>query len=118
MSRQSVAELSPDQIHVWVADLTDESQAFHFGNILSPDELHRASKFHFVRDRRHYIAARGILRSLLAEYLDVPAKQIQFRYSAKGRPELQSPISKLNFNIAHSGSIALYGFSLGRRIGV
>jgi hypothetical protein len=55
---------------VWGATLplTDAALATVAAN-LSRDELLRAERFRFDRDRRNFIAARGILRVVLARYV-------------------------------------------------
>jgi 4'-phosphopantetheinyl transferase len=117
MNSRSTRELSGNQVHVWAVNLEAcELQALE--KTLSSEELKRASTFRFAQDQRRFIVTRGILRSLLTQYLETSAREIRFRYSAHGRPALDSPVSKLEFNVAHSGSMALLAFSVGRRIGV
>jgi len=76
-------------------------------SLLSEDELQRAQRFHFDRDRKHFCAARGLLRTVLSGYLAVPAKDIAFRYLEKGKPELAAipEAGQLNFNVSHSGEL-------------
>ena len=68
-------------VHVWRArlDRPDEEMTA-FKSMLSADENERAARFHFDRDRKRYIAGRGILRVLLAHYLDLQAADIGFDY--------------------------------------
>jgi 4'-phosphopantetheinyl transferase len=113
--------LSPDHVHVWRAILDRPAEAIaYFQQTLSADERARADRYRFDRDRLHFIAARGILRMILARYLLTPADQLQFLYNPYGKPGLsaegdQDPI---HFNISHSQGLALYAFTLGRRIGI
>lgn len=110
--------LSAGEVHVWHADL-DKHAADHLRLLLSDDELARADRFHFAKDRNHYIVARGLLRKLLASYLGIPATELRFAYAEKGKPSLDSGQSgAINFNLAHSAGRAIYAFSLGRQIGV
>jgi 4'-phosphopantetheinyl transferase len=107
-----------DEVHLWLAHL-DEHAADSLKPLLAADEVSRADRFHFTKDRNHYIVARGLLRKLLATYLDLSASELRFAYAEKGKPSLEkSQRSSLNFNLAHSGGLALYAFSLGREIGV
>jgi 4'-phosphopantetheinyl transferase len=85
--------------------------------LLSPDEKQRAAKFHYPKDRDHFINARGILRSLLGRYLSLPAGEIAFTYSAYGKPDLATETS-LNFNVSHAGGYGLFGFTSGAPLGV
>jgi 4'-phosphopantetheinyl transferase len=88
--------------------------------VLGSDEQTRADRFHFEKDRRYFIAARAGLRKLLGNYLKVDAAEIQLTYNEYGKPSLAESMnnSAINFNLAHSGGLGLYGFSLGGRIGV
>ncbi|MEP6948363.1 MAG: hypothetical protein ABI863_03780, partial [Ginsengibacter sp.] len=55
--------LNPQQVHVWRADLdVAKSEMEKLLEILSPDEIDRAGRFHFEIDKKRYVTARGILR--------------------------------------------------------
>ncbi|MGZ8538249.1 MAG: hypothetical protein ACXWV9_08310, partial [Flavisolibacter sp.] len=57
-----------EEAHIWRADLElDECFQSSFLKLLSTDEKNRAQKFNFVKDSRNFIAARGILRSLIGK---------------------------------------------------
>jgi 4'-phosphopantetheinyl transferase len=67
------------EVHLWRAGLSlDTVQTGRHYELLSSDEKQRAAKFHYTRDRDHFINARGILRSLLGQYLNLPAAAIAF----------------------------------------
>src|SRR5262252_2460436 len=83
---------------------------------LSKDELARASRFHFERDRDRFIVARGELRRVLAGYVGLDPGSLTFRYGARGKPSVEG--DSLEFNLSHSGSIALLGLTRQRRIGI
>jgi 4'-phosphopantetheinyl transferase len=58
---------------------------------------------------------------MLARYLETAPHEIQFSYSPHGKPELAITTSQarpLNFNLAHSGGLALYAFTRVGAIGV
>lgn len=88
--------------------------------VLSADERERAARFHFLKDREHFIAARGLLRLLLSRYLDLPPQQLSFSYSPYGKPALagERDCTSLRFNVSHSHGVALYAFTLEREVGV
>jgi 4'-phosphopantetheinyl transferase len=104
--------------HVWRGSL-DRSEAgvAALAVILSADERERASRFHFDRDRRHFIVARGLLRQLLGRYADRAPEQIEFCYGPQGKPALAGG-SDLQFNIAHSHGTGLFAFTRTAPIGV
>lgn len=109
--------LHEDEVHVWAADLDEISFIQEFAPVLSSDETERAARFHFQRDRRNFIAARGLLRTLLARYTKVPAASLQFNYSENGKPSL-AQFPDLNFNLSHSDGLVLYAVGQNREIGI
>lgn len=113
--------LSENEIHVWRASLQVELSVFHaLYQMLSEEEVKRAERFHFERDRRRFIVAHGILRSLLGRYLHTNPGTLKFDYNAYGKPSLRFPLSesKFHFNISHSHEVVLCAFTRNRQIGV
>ncbi len=122
--------LTEHEVHVWMADLDAAASARatlmpELEKIISPEELARANRFLREHDRRRSIAARAILRSLMAIYTGIPASVISFHYHANGKPFLPTESGQdtqqkrsLEFNLSHSGNHALFAFSWDRRIGV
>jgi len=117
---RSPLEIGPDEVHVWRADLDAFASAQTAEAFLSMDERHRASRFHFERERRRFAAGRQILRRLLGSYLGIAGREVEFRYSAHGKPELSGAQadSGLAFNASHSGSVALFAFVRRRAVGI
>jgi 4'-phosphopantetheinyl transferase len=113
--------LPEDEVHLWRADLEairgDEAR---WQEVLSSDELTRASRFHFAQDRQRFVAARTLLRTILASYLATGPRGLNFRYSKKEKPSLGPEHAGfgLTFNLSHSGGIALFAFTRRREIGV
>jgi 4'-phosphopantetheinyl transferase len=109
------------QVHVWLANLDLPTAVIEqLATILSTDEIARANKFKFKKDRNSYITARSILRQLLANYLQINPDQLKFEYSDRGKPRLSAsmPNNSLQFNVSHSQEYALYGFIYDHAIGV
>ena len=88
--------------------------------ILSTDEMDRANRFHFERDKNRFIAARVILRRILGSYLETDPQEIQFGYTSHGKPVLASHSypNPLSFNLSHSGAFALFAITPCRSIGI
>src|SRR5205809_4761776 len=65
-------QLGTGDVHAWAVPL-DVSQHAYDGLLatLAPNERVRADKFHFDDPRRRYVIARGTLRRLLGDYLDL-----------------------------------------------
>jgi 4'-phosphopantetheinyl transferase len=107
-------------VDVWRVPLDEPETRETEASVLSPDESARASRFHFEKDRVYFARCRSALRRLLAAYLSVPAAGICFEYPSGGKPQLavyQNP-GALEFNVSHSGSIALIAVAREQRIGV
>jgi 4'-phosphopantetheinyl transferase len=118
---ESPLVLPEDEVQLWRIDLealgADESR---WQRVLSADEAARASRFHFARDRQRFVAARAVLRTILASYLEIDAVSLRFSYSKKEKPSLgpEHGDGDLRFNVTHSGGIALLAFTRQREIGV
>jgi len=100
--------LAADELHIWMLPLgLDSGLVERFRATLGRDELARAGRFHFERHRNHFIAAHGQVRATLGQYLGRPASALRFRLGAKGKPYLAAEPPELQFNLAHSGELAL-----------
>jgi 4'-phosphopantetheinyl transferase len=114
-------ELAADEVHLWRVDLAAVAQAEQrWKQILSADERARAARFHFPRDRQYFTAARAVLRMVLGTYADCDPKELVFRYSDKEKPSCgpEKCGRQVEFNVSHSGDIALLAFAQGRAVGV
>lgn len=107
--------LEPGTVHVWTADLDQRASP---EEVLDADELARAQRFHFDRDRRHFAAARAILRVLLGRYVGVKGSEICFGVGTRGKPFVASPATAVRFNLSHSHGRAMFAFALDRDVGV
>jgi 4'-phosphopantetheinyl transferase len=107
-------------VHVWRARLDPPAALLdEFVRSLSSDELAKADRFCFARDRNRFVAGRGILRAILARYTGRKPADVVFHYSRYGKPRLrEEPANAIRFNLAHSGEIALFAFGRSRKIGV
>jgi len=85
---------------------------------LSADERERASRFRFARDRNRFIGARGLLREILALYLNASPGRLSFGYGAHGKPFLAGEHSTLRFNVSHSFDTMLLALAHVREVGV
>jgi 4'-phosphopantetheinyl transferase len=88
--------------------------------MLSPDELTRAERFHFSRDRDRFIARRGLLRELLGFQLQMAPGHLEFSAGLYGKLALVAPChaQPLHFSLAHSQDIAVFALSRSSEIGV
>jgi len=99
------------QVHVWRTDCGRSPQDLAaLRALLAPDEIQRAERFRFERDRHRYIVGRGTLRQILGAYLGRSPEQLQFAYGSRGKPGLVEA-SGLQFNLSHSEDWALYAIA-------
>jgi 4'-phosphopantetheinyl transferase len=113
--------LSRDEVHVWRAALDQNPpQVQSFLRNLAADEQARAGKFHFERDREHFIVARGLLRAILGGYLNRSPECLSLSYSSHGKPSPagESGGDAIHFSVSHSQGVALYAFTRGREVGI
>ena len=99
------------ELHVWSRRL-DVKMGIErrLMEVLSADELARARRFVFPRDRRRFVVARGTLRLLLADYLGVQPYEIAFAYARLGKPFLVEPehARDLHFSVSHAHELAVF----------
>ena len=109
-------ELAEEEIQVWVASLkVNDDRHSELASLLAREEHERAATMAPVPGRR-FIAARGILRSLLCGFTGTPARKLRFEYGFNGKPSLAA--HDIHFNISHSADLALFAFAPDRDVGV
>ncbi|HJS55147.1 MAG TPA: 4'-phosphopantetheinyl transferase superfamily protein [Chitinophagaceae bacterium] len=116
-----VKPISSNEVHVWrVLPRLTADQIEYLREILSIDELTRAGRFHFEREQRGFIAARGILRKILGHYLDKNPRQIHFEYTHHGKPILTARpgYHAICFNLSHSDGSIIFAISPDQNIGI
>ena len=109
------------EVHLWSARLDPPKDFLRScETLLAVDERNRAARFREGPLRNRYIAGRGTLRILLGRYFQADPAEISLVYQARGKPEL-GPLWNdrgVEFNLSHSGDLALIAFTNGRSIGV
>jgi 4'-phosphopantetheinyl transferase len=114
-------ELGADEAHVWRVSLDQDAKVIaDLAALLSQDERQRAMRYHRAIDRDRFIAGRGILRKIISTYLELSPGELQFTYNKYGKPAISDNQNDrdLNFNLSHSGELALYAVTRGRVIGI
>ena len=110
-------KISANNVHIWSVNLKLlPSQIEELSTILSSDEIERANRFYFERDKNRFIIARGTLRKILSRYLNIEPKKLQLTYSARGKPYLEN--TSILFNLSHSQDLALYAITKVNLIGI
>jgi 4'-phosphopantetheinyl transferase len=113
--------LKEGQIDIWFANVDrPPSDLRKFEALLSPREASRAQRFRSVRDRNRYVVRHGLLRTLLARYLDIGPRQVEIRCDPNGKPHLAGRHGEgpLHFSDSHSEACAAFAFCRYHCIGV
>ncbi|MDT7827313.1 4'-phosphopantetheinyl transferase superfamily protein [Pricia sp. S334] len=110
--------LPAHEVHLWHTKVDELSTDMDFyKNLLSPAEIQKADSFKFVRDRRVYTLARGLLRTLSGRYLNRVPAHITFDEGEYGKPYFNFDTA-IKFNISHSGNRIVLAFVRNNDIGV
>ncbi|HEX2868122.1 MAG TPA: 4'-phosphopantetheinyl transferase superfamily protein [Ignavibacteriales bacterium] len=109
--------LPEDEIHVWHVK-AESASAAEFWDILTRDEMERACAYYFSKDRDNFIISRGVLRILIARYLNILPEEITLHFNKYGKPFLKKNGKELKFNVSHSKGMLLFAFSRGLELGI
>lgn len=112
--------LDSQEVHVWRGILDrPTSELQDFWEVLTPLEQQRARRFVLPHHQNHFIAAHGMVRYILALYVNVPPLELQFDVGVYGKPFLACPTHKnLFFNLSHSHHLGLLAVTSLGEIGV
>jgi 4'-phosphopantetheinyl transferase len=119
------------EVHIWRAALDRPPEQIEaLASVLAPDEAERAARFHFRRDRDRYVAARGLLRTILGRYLGAAPERPRFVYVCVcGDPRCVQERRKpalapewggdiIRFNLSHADGLAVYAIARAREVGI
>ena len=98
-------------VDLWLLDLSKiaEADGEKFAAQLVQSDRDRAQQF--KKNQHHFLATRALLRSVLAHYTGIPARELVFDRTADGKPFLTNLFltnasQPLYFNLTHSGNFA------------
>lgn len=84
---------------------------------LAPEERLRLARLRRSEDRERFVLGRGVLREVLAHWMDREPGSLTFSAGPYGKPVLAGGGGP-RFNVAHSGDLVLLGFHATREVGV
>jgi 4'-phosphopantetheinyl transferase len=118
LGRYHLAMPRPGDVDLWVVPTgLSEAEGRCLRERLSVAERRTFDSFVQPIDRNRRVASRIALRSLLGAFGNLSPDAIRFDYSPTGKP-CCARLQPLEFNMAHSGGLALIGFTTGGPIGV
>jgi len=100
-------------VYAFALDVPDWSA---FENLLAHDEIDRALRFRFERDRRRYVVGRARMRAILGEYLGQSPSQLRFCYGPHGKPALSA--RTVGFNLSRSHELGVLAVQRDPEVGV
>jgi 4'-phosphopantetheinyl transferase len=123
MPRWGPVRATEGSVHVWRADLAAAED--ELGELLCAEEHERARRIRDAHKRRLWMRSRGVLRALLARYVDGDPRALRFASGPHGKPALRDGSGSgsgdgadLHFNLSHAGTIALYAVTARRAVGI
>ena len=115
---EELFRLGAHEIHVWSMRLDLPHVVLsRLESTLSPEEASQAGRFRFAADRDRYVAAHGLLRVLLANYLGTSPGRVALIAASGGKPRVARPES-LRFSLSHAATMALVAVSADREVGI
>ena len=116
-SRSTITPLKLGEAHLWLFNLEQLLPVkTDWERPLSSEEIARANRFIADRDRKRFLARRGILRQLLGNYCGLEPAEVSYQADPNGK--LYLPSNSLSFNLSKSGDRIAYVFSLEKDAGV
>jgi 4'-phosphopantetheinyl transferase len=114
--------LNASDVHVWHTSLLlADSLLSQLRAFLSPEERARAERFVFEDARVRFIAAHGMLRTIVSRYVNERPGTLTFTSGRHGKPSLAGPhgvVQRVRFNLAHSHDSALIAVASNREVGI
>jgi 4'-phosphopantetheinyl transferase len=111
--------MSADVVQVWLAeDDVPDPVLERLNDLLDAEERYRAAAYLRPRDRRRFVVAHALARSVVGERLGVPARRVRWRVGGNGKPHLAWPRTGIEVNLSHSRNLCAVALSDSRPVGV
>jgi 4'-phosphopantetheinyl transferase len=106
------------EVHVWHADLgMAQNRLNSLFPLLDLEEQGRASRFKVPGPREQFVSSRAFMRLALGKYLQIEARDVRFRVTEYGKPELKNT-SSVQFNLSHTAGAAVLAIVRHKAVGV
>ncbi|MGB8806923.1 MAG: 4'-phosphopantetheinyl transferase superfamily protein [Candidatus Rickettsiella isopodorum] len=113
--------LTLNTVDVWYASLrVSHRKVKQFSSHLTLKEKKQAARILEHKDRKYFTVARGVLRWVLGQYLNIPPKDVAFYYGEYGKPYLSKAGQDhpLQFNLSHAGDMVVCAVTQGQLVGI
>lgn len=90
-----------------------------YRRLLSPAECDRVDRFVTDELTRRSLVCRAVLRWIVGATLSISPNEVRFQIGPHGKPSLSGDHgAQLEFNVSHTGDVALIAVAAGRTLGV
>lgn len=115
-----VRALADNDVHLWTALLSRYGDMGQYEGLLSKEDIRESRLIGSERNRRLYVAGRGMLRTIISEYINTQPQCIEIERDINGRPKLSKCLGDhaLSFNLSHSEDVILCAFARHVTLGV
>ena len=112
--------MAPSEVSVWRVRLDPGDREAEMRRVLSRDESERLRVLDRTDVGRRWLVSRAALRGILASELEIEPAEVRLRLGEHGRPGLDPTTHPggLDFNLSHSGELALIAVADGLRLGI
>jgi len=114
--------LARDEIAVWwmATDTVRPGDLHRWFETLDELERQRSASFHLEVDRRDFVAAHALLRSMLTYYANLPEHSWRFVIEANGKPSIDPDLGcdELRFNLSHTHGLVAVAVASRGLIGI
>jgi 4'-phosphopantetheinyl transferase len=117
----SFGEMADGEVHIWWSCL-DQSQEItqRCYELLTERQRRRIDRYKTAQLRERQIVSDGLLRSLLARYLNDAPADVSLQSTEFGKPFVADCKGRINlqFSVSHSSYLGVYAFAGDKLIGV
>jgi 4'-phosphopantetheinyl transferase len=111
------------EVDIWLLPfegLADKGLRRFCTALLSPDEAERAGRFALPRPQDQYIAARALVRLILARRCTVAPEALVFAANEFGRPHISAPAQArgIHFSLSHTDGLLALAVSTSYAVGL
>ena len=122
MGKKLITQFPQNEIHLRFVltneiNLNDTAQLSAYQELMTKEELAKAERFHFEKDRHQHIITRALVRTTLSHYADINPADWRFSKNKYGRPEILGN-SPLRFNLSHTDGLIACAVVIKQDIGV
>jgi len=105
-------------VHVWIAALEEPVDAAALADVLTPEEMERARRFHDPRLGLRQARGRAALRVVLGAELGCEPRAVGLGAGPHGKPRLAGGAAAVEFNLSHAGPVAAIAMTRAGPVGV